>query len=820
MKNYKVVNTIMIILAVIMLTVVFLFGYQGVDITTGDKTADLIITYCALFLSGCFVTIVFNNINKLNMTKKIGWLQGRLNLWNAISYRVKVAGEKAFNDMPLGIIVYNGKTKVEWANNFAKEIFMSQLEERDLVNISSELVEKMSKEDEFDIVLYERKIHVSVFKKDMFMFFTDKTDLLNLQNRYEERMQVAGIVNLDNLEDALGSMDAQEHNMIVSKLMGLLAEWCDEHNIYIRGFSERQYIILMDRAQLNNALKDNLKIIDDIKMYCYDKGLRITLSIGIACFDATINEVMDKATSQLELALNRGGNQAVVYVDGVTKFYGGKDASVESRTNVNVRVKAEDLVDLIEKADKVYIMTHGESDADALGSTIAVNKIARALGKESRIILEESQLDKTVKKVYKQLQENHMYIMEYFIKPHEAYSKMTDKSLLIITDCQGENLVSHPKALKFAKKIAIIDHHRRGNNAITNFEYYYNKTSASSTVELIVEMYQYLEQEIKSEPIEASLMLLGIVIDTASFIYRTTSQTFDVMSRLNSLGADMSEVKKFLRNDIEEFNKKNSVANNIEIFEKEFAISLCEENDIITRQFIAKVSDELVSVDGIRAAFCIGRLDENTVGISARSLGDINVQVLMEQLKGGGHFNNAATQLHDVNIEEAKNMLKSVLENFDKGGEDRMKVILIKEVKGKGKAGEIIDVASGFANHLIRSKQAVLMTEDNLKELERQKDQEKQKEAALLEEMKQLKVFLDENPITIQARVGKEGRLFGTISPKQIVDEYKTKFNITIDKRKFVSNDVIDALGTYKIEVNLHKEVKGIITVHIVEKKA
>lgn len=821
MKKFKNINTILIIFSLILIAVIFVFSYEGIAITTTNKLADNIIIYCALFLLGFSVTVIFNNINQLSVNKKMNWLQGRLKLWNSISYKVKVAGEKSFNEMPLAIIVYNEKLKVEWANNYAKEVFMSSLVERDLNNLNEELVAKLLVNNEFDIELYDRKMHVSVMKDDMIIFLTDKTDLMNLELKYQDRMQAAGIINLDNLEEALASMDAQEHNMIVSKIMGILGSWCENYNLYIRGFSEKQYIILMDRAQLDNLLKDNFKVIDEIKAYCYEKNLRITLSIGISCFDAPIIEVMEKASEQLELALNRGGNQAVVYIDGVTKFFGGKEASVENRTPVYVRVKAEDLVDMIEKSDKVYIMTHKDSDADAFGSTLAMNQLVRSLHKSVRIICEESQLDKTVTKVYTMIKENHINMLEYFIKPSDAINKMTDSTLLIITDCQGENLVSHPKVLKAARKIAIIDHHRRGETAINNYDYLYNKPSASSTVELIVEMYEFLENQVNPEPIEASLMLLGIVIDTAHFIYRTSFQTFNVMSRLQLLGAEMSEVKKLLRDDLDEYTKKNYVMGKVELYNAQFAISLCDEDDIVPRQFLAKVSDDLITLNNMKASFCLGYIGEDCVGISARSLGDVNVQVVMEQLNGGGHFNNAATQLYGKTIVEAKEMLIQVLKNFEKSGEEEfMKIILLKDVKGKGKANEVIEVASGYANHLIRTKQAVLSTDDNLKELKRKNDQENQKALAYLEEMKKLKVFLDENPITIQARVGKEGQLFGTISPKQVVDEIKTRFNIVIDKRKFINPVTIDALGTYNIEVNLHKEVKGKITVHIVEKKA
>lgn len=820
MRKNRFNNIVFTIFAIVSIAIIVMFKFDEIPVTTDNEVWDEVITGLAYLCVGSFIMLIYNNIRTVSVNKEMNWMNDRLKLWNSISYRVKVAGEKAFNEMPLGIIVYGKKNSIEWANNYAKEIFMSTLVERSLENLSVEIVEKMHLSNEFDINLYDKKFHVSVLKEDNIMFFTDKTDLRNLENKYYQRTQVAGFINLDNIEEALASSDAQEHNMIISNIMGILGDWCDEHQIYMRGYSEKQYLILMDRTQLENIMAEEFKVIEDVRNYCYRNNLRITLSLGIACFDSNIIDVMEKASEELELALNRGGNQAVVYTDGNVKYYGGKALGVENRTPVYVRVKTEDIVDMIKKASNVFIMTHKDTDADAFGSTLAMLKIARVFKKDSKIILTENQLDNTVKAIYKEIEQKHVDMLDNFIKPGEALKQINDDTLLIITDCQYENLLPHPKVFNSVNNVAIFDHHRRHNTAISKYSYLYNKPSASSTVELIVEMFQYIDDEIIATPMEASLMLLGIFVDTSNLMFRASYQTFNVMSRLQVLGAEMSKVKKFLREDMDEYTKKNTVINNVEIIDEAYGIAICPDEDIFQKQFLAKVSDNVINLNNVKAAFCIGKIGNNEIGVSGRSLDDVNVQVIMEAMGGGGHFNNAATQIKNTTIEEVREQLIAILKDSESGDQELMKIILIKDVKGKGKNGDIIDIPAGHANFLIKSKQAILATVDNVKELERQNSLEKQMALEHLEEMKKLKVFLEANPITIGMKVGKEGHLFGSVSTKAIVDEIKLKYDVTLDKRKIVADKDINALGTYQIPIQLHKEVLAKITLYVVEKKA
>lgn len=782
------------------------------------KEINKYLTYAVILLLGICLALIFNSVFQDSMVKRTNWLENRLKLWNSISYKVKIAGEKSFSDMPLGIIVFNDKKRIEWANDYAKSIFLSELVEREIVNMNKDLYNKILLYDNFDIDLYGKIFSCTLLRDDNILFMSDKTDLKSLERKYDDRTLGIGIINLDNLDQALNVLDAQEKTLHISNIMGIIANWCDYHQIYLRGYSEEQYLIIMDKTQVNGLINEKFKILDDIREYCSKENLRITASIGVACEDCSILNLASLAEEQLMLALNRGGNQVVVYIDGNITYYGGKTNSIENRSPIYVRVKTEDLVDLIKESSNVYVMAHEATDADAFGASIAMTKLVRSLGKDCHIVFDEKKIDQTVSIVYDDICREHLNLVDMFSSPREALSEMDEETLLIVLDCQYEQMLIDERVYRKAKRVAVIDHHRRNNNAINEYLFLYNQTSASSTVELVVEMYDFLEHEVELTPIEASLMLLGVIVDTSNLMYRTSYRTYNVLGKLQMKGAENVKVQRFLRENFDKYVERMTILGNMEIIDGQYGIAVCPDEDIHQRQFLAKIADNVITVNTIKAAFCIGRIAENEVGISARSLDEANVQTIMEKLGGGGHFNNAACQIVNISLEETKEKLIEVLKNNDNGEDENMKVILVSDVKGKGKQGDIIDIPSGHANYLIKAKQAILATSDNIKLLEAQNEKNKEEAEKNLQEMRKLKEVIETSPINISMRVGKEGKLFGSVSTKQIVEEYKNQYNITLDKRKILHEKEIDALGTYNIPIQLHKDVKAIITLNVIEK--
>lgn len=802
------------IIIVLFCLATFLFVYSFID-----ENFHVSISYISLSVIVASLTY-FYMIGKANRNiKRLRWLENRLKLWNLISYRVKKAGEYAFNHLPIGIIIYNEEKVIEWANAYAKEIFMSPLVDRKIEIINPELFDKINGEENFEMTIYGRHYRCNVISDHNILYFLDQTDLKDLQQKYGRSLLAVGFLNLDNLDTALTALDAQERAMQMSNLIGLLSDWSNKHDIYLRGLSEARYLLFMTFAQLRELMDDKFSVLDDIQNYCQKEDLRITASLGIACKDDRITRLVELAEEQLELALNRGGNQGVVLIDNQIHYFGAKTTSLETRSPIFVRVKAEMLADMIKHSRDVLIMSHKDMDADAFGSCLAIHKIVAALKKESKIVFDESSVDETIRAIHNIIQKEHINILDYFVAPRKAVDNITNDTLLVIVDCQYQTLLTSEKLYKSANKIAIIDHHRRNNNAISNYDYLYSQSSASSTVELVAEMFQYISNEIEISEIEATWMLMGILVDTNNLMYRTSYRTFNVLAVLQKIGAEIPRAQRYLRENFGEYVKRMSILNNLEIVDGKYAIAACSADEIYSRAFLAKIADNIISVHDIKASFCIGRIDENEIGISARSLNEVNVQVIMEQLNGGGHFNNAATQIKDVTVEQAKEMLIDKLSRLEDGGMTTMKIILTKDVKGKGKAGDIIDIPAGHANFLIRTDQAVLATVDNIKQLEKKKREEKEAMEKHLNEMRELKSVIESKPVHIHVRVGKEGKLFGSVSTKQIADEFKAQHDLILDKRKMLPDKIINSLGTYEIPIQLHKEVTALMTIHVVEKK-
>lgn len=814
MKNIKKLQILFSLIFVISVALL-IYNYFYIKITY-DWMINL-----AYVLLGITVGYEIIYLVVIQNEKRALYLEQKIKLWNNISYRVKNAGETSFNEMPIGIIVFDDSFKVEWSNNYAEKIFMTKtLLNKTFENLDTELAEKIrERETVFKTTIYGKVYKVEHILRDHVLYLTDITSETEIENRYKMRTLALGVLNLDNLDGAFSSLDAQERSLHMSNIMGILTEWIKEHNICLKGYSDERYLLIMNYQIVNEIAQKGFTVINKIQEYGEKEEVRISASIGVASRDIDPVQLLDEANAQLELALNRGGNQAVVKLDDQISFYGAKSASFETRTSVFIRIKTEELLDLFKGSSNIFIMGHKYTDADSFGACLGMSKIALTVNKNVKIIVDEKGLDETTKSIYNKIQTSYVSLRDLFTTTSSALTEVDEKTLLLIVDCQYQNLLMNDKIYKKVKNIAVIDHHRPNNEAIGNSNSYtkfsYIQPSASSTVELVTEMFEYVKEEIELTPIEATWLLMGIFVDTNNFIYRTSYRTFNVLAKLQSFGADTAQAQRFLRENYDEYVKRMSVLNNLEVLEGGFGIAMCDD-EIYERSFLAKIADNVITVNNIKVAFCIGRISKDGVGISARSLDEANVQIIMEKLGGGGHFNNAATQLYGITKEQAREKLVAVLQEENAGGKT-MKVILTKDIKGKGKANEVIDVSTGYANYLFRNKQAIEGTPENLKQLEINKVKEQQDQEKHLRDMQELKAKIEEMTVKVNVKVGANGKLFGSVSSKEIVEEFKAQNKIELDKRKIQYDKVIDCLGTYKIPIELHKEVTAIITLYVVE---
>ncbi len=808
------------ILTILLFIISIGFGISALIINGLDVPNKNIVVTILFGATIAGLTTLINFIIRFKQLRKENFLENRLNMWNTISYRVKKAGETAFNELPIGILVLNNDYEIVWSNNFAKTLFMSQLDRMNLRNIHSELFKKMRKSNtDFSVEIYGKSYQVLYLQENQIVYLTDITSELQLEKRYDSRKTALGYINIDNLEEALSDFDVQERAEYMWKIIGVIAKWADSFGAYARAYSDKNYILIMDHDQLKEMVKNDFSILDDIKTIIkHNTSARISLSMGIACIDENISELSKHANEQLELAENRGGDQAVVRVEDEIYYYGAKTEAVPKESKVEIRIKSEELQSVIKKYDRVLVTGHKTADADAFGATFAIYKVAKLLGRESYMVFDEKSIDLTVGRIYESIKRDYVGLLDDFVTPTRALHMLDENTLLMVVDCQSEFLLVEPKLVKKARNIGIIDHHRQGEGSITDPEFYYSSTSASSSVELIVELLEFFEKELTFDALEATWMLLGIIVDTNNFIYRTSSKTFEVASMLKRYGADMTIVKKYLKEDISEKYRRNSFIQNLEFYKEKVGIAVGRTDMQYERAELAKISDEIISVNGLDVGITIGFIGDNTIGISARSLGALNVQILMERMGGGGHLTNAAAQIGSNNIEEIVEKIKSLVDEY-LGKEESMKVILTKEVKGRGKKNDIIELQPGFANHLIRSSQAIVASPENLKKIE-----EEQQQAAILaekhlQEMKELKKLVDSTTVKVHVKVGAEGKIFGSVSMKQVVDAFEKETGVALDKRKINYEDTIASLGTYNIPIQLHKEVLATIKLFVIEKE-
>ncbi len=781
------------------------------------KETILLILLLASLIGAAIIIFLMISSSK---NKKIKWLENRLDVWNNISYHVKRAGDEAFNELPVGIMIFDEEYEIKWANRFAKNMFQNKLVERTLQTIHNDLFNQIKEGNEkIKISVYDRKYDVIYREEHRLLYFFDETERENIIQKYRDRTTALGIIYLDNMEQSLAELDVQERSKLRGRYLGEISDWITQIGGYLKSYSDDRSVIVLDQKQLSVMIKEKFDILDKIRAISEENELRVTASIGIACWDVSYEELGSYAQNAIELAEKRGGDQAVVNIQNEKiQYFGAKTNALEKSSKVLVRVMAQTLRETIEKAKNVIIMGHKNTDTDCFGAMIAVLKMVISCDKEVKVVCEESNCDPTVRRILDTTAKEHMGLMEYLCNSQEALSLIDDKSLLIVVDSQSPQIVSNPELLNKCT-LAVVDHHRRGEISFENPKFNYVEPYASSSVELVTEMIPFFGKKVEISSFEATVMLSGVIVDTNNFTFRTGSRTFDVASILKELGADTIKVKSLLREEIgrrKEIAELESLAT--VVFDK-YAVVKVPENKIVDRVLLAQVSERLLEIDGIGASFTIGKIDNSLIGISARSYLNINVQVIMEELGGGGHLNGAAAQIKDKSIDEAYDMLYEVLDRGQMNeGEENMKIILTEDVKGKGVKGDIIDVANGYANFLIAGNKAALATPENLKKAKEDKEKEKEEALRYLQLMNKLKADIENKSINVYIKMGEDGKLFGSVTTKQIADEFEKQYGIHIDKRKIELTNEINSLGIYDGEVHLHKDIVAKFEIHVLEK--
>jgi len=581
-----------------------------------------------------------------------------------LSYRVEQAGQHVFEQIPLGILLYNDSNKVVWSNKYIKEMFKKDVDNLELASLDTVLFSllKTSKKS-FEFAHRDAVYLISHKKDEQVLYFDDITDYARLMTRYEDEQAALGLIVLDNFDEVVKNLDEQEQNDYRRAISDKLTGWAHENNVMFRVLRDGRHLILMNHKILSELCGDRFSILDDIRAIGTDQ-VTLTVSMGIASGYRSYVASFNRASSLVDLALSRGGDQIAIKKKGVDDFifYGGKTNPIATQNRVRARVNAGAYERLILDSDKVIIMGHRFPDADAIGACVGLLKVAMTFEKEAYIVLNKSELDKTNEIFINEILKDEQ-LVTYFISSIKAVELMTKNSLLVIADTQSSNLVIDNKLLRLTNKIAIFDHHRRSADFI-EATLSYTDPSVSSTAELVVDMFDYFSRRIVLTAIESSIMLSGIMLDTRRFMYNTSKKTYEAAAILKQRGADEKYVSKLLKAPIDHYYSRAHLTHRARVFADIYLISSASDELMFDRTEIAATADDLLNVQGIKATFVLGYVGESEVAISARSVGDVNVQLIMEALGGGGHLTNAAVRIVGT-IEEATTALEAVLSDLE-----------------------------------------------------------------------------------------------------------------------------------------------------------
>ena len=503
---------------------------------------------------------------------------------------------------------------------------------------------------------YERKKSPEYM---MILYFIDETEKVKLKQENEDKKICVGIIMIDNYEEVTQRVDAEQKTQLMAKVESTIYDWVNETNGILVKADRDTYVYVFEQKNLEKIKEEKFAILDSIKNLVRKDKIQLTLSIAISNEGDTERDVYKSASAAMDVILGRGGDQAVIRQNGKYLFFGGKVEEVEKRTKVKARIVAHALEELIKENDKIMIMGHTNPDIDAIGSALGIYRIAKTLEKEAKIVANVE--TPSIKDLYESIKDQYQ---EVFISSETALAQVDSGTLIIVVDTHKKTYVESPELLTKTKKIVIIDHHRRSADFIDNSILTFQEVYASSAAELVTEIIQYTQNEVELSEVEAEALYAGIMMDTKNFTFKTGVRTFEAAAYLRRCGVDIIKVKKWFQSDLESYNTISEIVRKAEIVRDSIGISIYDVQEKETSLICAKAADELLTIGNITASFVLGLMEDGKVCISGRSIGDVNVQMILEKLGGGGHITLAGAQLENVTIDEAKQELISKINEY------------------------------------------------------------------------------------------------------------------------------------------------------------
>lgn len=574
---------------------------------------------------------------------------------------------------PIPLVLIETDGRIKWKSRTFVEEFQNTDMSTYLTSLVKEIKLDLDKDDtkativkQFNVNKKIYKINGVVVKKRrdkrkngqeymLNLYFIDETKYNTLFDKYNNSKTCIGLAMIDNYEDIIQRAMPEEKLELLANIEKELIEWINGNGGLLIKTERDSFVFVFERQFLTEFEKDNFSILDKVKKIKTSNDIQITLSLSICNDGKNDYEKYKSALAGMDIVLGRGGDQAIVRKEDKIKFYGGKSLEVEKRTKVKARTISASITKAIKEADNVIVMGHSNIDIDAIGSALGIYRLVKTFDKDCYIASEPK--GNSLEKFLDVLKENESDdYSKVFVGEEDAEELITDNTLLFVLDTNRKSYAEFPELVDKISKIIVIDHHRKGTDAITDLIVSFHEVYASSTAELVTEIIQYNAETVNLNLIEAEALYGGIMIDTKDFTFKTGVRTFEAAAYLRKYGVDIIRVKKWFQTDLESYNKISEIIKNVEIIEDNIGIAIYDKDDKNANLICAKAADELLTISDISASFVMALMGEK-VCISGRSVGDINVQLILEKLGGGGHITLAGAQLEGFTLEDAKSEL-------------------------------------------------------------------------------------------------------------------------------------------------------------------
>ena len=499
------------------------------------------------------------------------------------------------------------------------------------------------------------------------VYLFDETEILRLGQEVNDQKMVAGLIYLDNYEEALASVEEVRRSLLMALIDRKISKYISRMNGIVKKMEKDKYFFAIKNKYVEELREQRFSILEEVKAVNIGNEMSVTLSIGLGRGGETYSQNYELARMAMDMALGRGGDQAVLKTQDKIEYFGGKSQQQEKTTRVKARVKAHALRELIETKDRLMIMGHKLGDVDSFGASMGIYRIATSLNKKAHVVIND--ITSSVRPMMERFLNNPDYPDDLFLTGDKACDLVDANTALVVVDVNRPSITDAPELLTLAKTVVVLDHHRQSSEIITNAVLSYVEPYASSACEMVAEVLQYIADGIKIKPQEADAMYAGIVIDNNNFNNQAGVRTFEAAAYLRRCGADITRVRKMFREEMSDYKARAEAVRQADVYQGAFAISVCPSEGIENPTIVAaQAANELLEIKGIKASVVMSRYN-NTIYLSARSIDEVNVQVMMERLGGGGHRTVAGAQLSGATVEEAKEKVKQVIKEMIEKGE-------------------------------------------------------------------------------------------------------------------------------------------------------